>query len=104
LGTRSYIAKQIGKDQYLTIFCHFNGYPDDNGKILADHYNTPEQVDQLLALGSLYSLGERISPDPQYPHNSNHEQPAVTIAYERDEGLADCGARIMSLDELLYRV
>ncbi|WP_155817557.1 hypothetical protein [Anaerotruncus colihominis] len=43
---------------YLTIFCHLNGYPDDNGKVLADHYNIPEQVDRLLALGDLHSLGE----------------------------------------------
>ncbi|EDS13114.1 hypothetical protein [Anaerotruncus colihominis] len=41
-----------------------------------------------------------MEPDPQYPHNSNHAQPEVTIAYQRDEDLTDCGARIMSLDEL----
>ena len=31
MGTRSYIALQIEEDEYLTIFCHYNGYPDDNG-------------------------------------------------------------------------
>ena len=30
MGTRSYIALQIEEDEYLTIFCHYNGYPDDN--------------------------------------------------------------------------
>ena len=29
MGTRSYIALQIEEDEYLTIFCHYNGYPDD---------------------------------------------------------------------------
>ncbi len=26
MGTRSYIALQIEEDEYLTIFCHYNGY------------------------------------------------------------------------------
>lgn len=29
MGTRSYIALQIEEDEYLMIFCHYNGYPDD---------------------------------------------------------------------------
>ena len=32
MGTRSYIALQIEEDEYLTIFCHYNGYPDDTGE------------------------------------------------------------------------
>ena len=53
MGTHSIIAKQIGEDKYLTIFCHYNGYPDDNGATLLKHYNTPERVDALFALGDL---------------------------------------------------
>ena len=53
MGTRSYIALQIEEDEYLTIFCHYNGYPDDNGAILAEHYdNAPGHTAQkLLRLG-----------------------------------------------------
>lgn len=100
MSMRSYIAKRVGEDQYLTIFCHYNGYPDDNGEILVKYYNTPDRLDQLLALGDLHSLGKRIAPDPNYPHNSTHPQKGVTIAYQRDEGMTNCGAVIMSLDEL----
>ena len=41
MSTRSIIAKQVDEDKYLTIFCHYNGYPDDNGATLVKHYNTP---------------------------------------------------------------
>lgn len=56
MGTRSYIALQIEEDEYLTIFCHYNGYPDDNGAILAEHYDKQEKVESLIQLGDLYFL------------------------------------------------
>lgn len=100
MGTRSYIAKQIGSDQYLTIFCHFNGYPEENGAVLVQHYNTPEKVDALLALGDLYYLREKTDPDPGVPHDHNNAQPGVTIAYHRDEGWSECAAAIKTLEEI----
>lgn len=62
MGTRSYIAKQIGDNQFLTIYCQLNGYPEHNGDLLVNHYNTPEKVDELLALGDLYYLREFVCP------------------------------------------
>ena len=56
MGTRSYIARQIGDDQYLTIYCQLNGYPEDTGATLVKHYDTSEKVNALLALGDLYYL------------------------------------------------
>ena len=50
-----------------TIFCHYNGYPDDNGARLVKHYNTPERVDALLALGDLKSSVKKQSPLPRRP-------------------------------------
>lgn len=100
MGTRSYIAKQIGDNQFLTIYCQLNGYPEHNGKLLVDYYNTPEKVDELLALGDLYELRECTSPAPDMPHHSHDAQPGVTIAYQRDEGYTDCDAKMMTLEEL----
>lgn len=100
MGTRSYIAKQTGDNQYLTIFCHFNGYPEENGAMLVQHYNTPERVDALLALGDLYYLREKIAPASGIPHEHGNAQPGVTIAYQRDEGCTGCEAKIQTLEEL----
>lgn len=101
MGTRSYIALQIEEDEYLTIFCHYNGYPDDNGAILAEHYDKQEKVESLIQLGDLYFLRSKLEPNPDLPHNHSTPQPNVTIAYNRDEGWSDCEAVHKTLDELM---
>lgn len=100
MGTRSYIGLQIEEDEYLTIFCHYNGYPDDNGAILAEHYDKQEKVESLIQLGDLYFLRSKLEPNPDLPHNHSTPQPNVTIAYNRDEGWSDCEAVHKTLDEL----
>ncbi len=62
MSTRSFIAKQIEKDAYLTVYCHNDGYLTYNGALLLDCYNTPEQVDELLKLGDLSYLAESSIP------------------------------------------
>ena len=44
MGTRSYIAKQIGNDRYLTISCQLDGYPEEVGATNIKEYSTPEKV------------------------------------------------------------
>lgn len=82
------------------IFCHYNGYPDDNGAILAEHYDKQEKVESLIQLGDLYFLRSKLEPNPDLPHNHSTPQPNVTIAYNRDEGWSDCEAVHKTLDEL----
>lgn len=100
MGTRSFIAKQIGHDQYLTIFCHFNGYPEETGATLIKSYNTSDQVNALLALGDLYYLREKLAPEPGIPHEHSNAQPGVTIAYHRDEGWPKCDAIVKTMEQL----
>lgn len=101
MSTRSIIAKQVDEDKYLTIFCHYNGYPDDNGATLVKHYNTPERVDALLALGDLEVLCEKIEPTPQTAHTADVPQPGVTVAMQRDMHLSGCEAVEMTREELI---
>ena len=61
MATRSYIGKLGPNNTVSYIYCHWDGYPSHNGAILQEHYNTPEQVDALLALGDMSSLGETIA-------------------------------------------
>lgn len=102
MSTRSFIAKQIGEDQYRTIYCHSDGYLEHNGKVLLAFYNTPEQVDELLALGDLSFLDERPNPDPSQVHsfNNNERQEGVTLAYGRDRGEQGTEAKDMTLAQL----
>lgn len=99
MGTHSYIAKQIGNDQYLTIFCQLDGNPEDTGAILVKHYDTPELVDALLALGDLYYLEKKLSPDSEH-HDFSVPQPEVTVAYQRDGGYSGWEATIKTFEGL----
>lgn len=102
ISTRSNIAKKIGEDAYLTIYCHADGYLTYNGAMLLDNYNTPERVDALLALGDLSTLQEKLEPDPNSPHSFdyNERQKGVTVAYGRDRGDSETEARVFSLAQL----
>ena len=53
MGTRSYIGKDIGNGKYSVIFCQLESYLETTGRLLTEHYNTPEKVDALLALGDI---------------------------------------------------
>ena len=102
MGTRCYIAKEIDNQQYKSIYCQLDGYPEMVGKLLLKHYNTSEKLDSLLALGDIYVLGEKITPDPGRPHNANESfQKGVTVAYGRDFDGPDFPAEIRTLDEMI---
>ena len=66
MGTPSFIAKQIGTDAYLTIYCQIEGYLCSTGALLVEHYNTSEQVDALLARGDIYSVQSTLNPDSHH--------------------------------------
>lgn len=70
--------------------------------MLLDHYNTPERVDALLALGDLSTLQEKLEPDPNLPHSFdyNERQEGVTVAYGRDRGETGTEARVATLADL----
>jgi hypothetical protein len=42
------------------IYCHFDGYPEHNGMMLAKHFDTPFKVAKLIELGDISSLGETL--------------------------------------------
>lgn len=59
MSTRSYICMEVGDNRYKTIYCHFDGYLDYNGKMLTEYYNDRARVEKLLELGDLSILREK---------------------------------------------
>ena len=60
MGTRSTIAVEYADGTVGQVYCHWDGYLEHNGMILYKHYSDPFKVRELLDLGDLSSLGERI--------------------------------------------
>jgi len=56
MGTRSRIAIRCADNTYLSVYCHWDGYPSHHGPILQQHYNTEQKVCALLAGGDFSSL------------------------------------------------
>ena len=60
MGTRSTIALEFADGTVQQVYCHWDGYLDYNGKILQEHYSDPFKLRDLIDLGDMSSLGERI--------------------------------------------
>lgn len=58
MSTRSAIALKRKDGSYQWIYVHFDGYVAGNGVTLLEHYKTVEDVERLVDLGDLSSLGE----------------------------------------------
>lgn len=102
MSTRSRIGIEIEKGKYKHIYCHFDGYPENNGVILIDHYKDREKIEKLIALGDISSLGEKVEPDPNFEHSFDYgkRQEDVVVAYGRDRGETDIDARVGSLKDM----
>jgi len=58
MATRSRIGVMHG-DIVKSIYCHWDGYLEHNGKILLEHYNSAK-ANELVSLGDLSSLRPEI--------------------------------------------
>ena len=53
MGTRSRIGIQLQDNSVLSVYCHYDGYPEFNGRVLRDNYNTVEKVKELIDGGDM---------------------------------------------------
>lgn len=83
MSTRSWICLEQD-DGYLCVYCHHDGYPEYNGAILLNHYQDYQKVRQLISLGNMSSLEEKIEPDEHLPHTFEEPQTDVCVFYHRD--------------------
>jgi len=56
MATRSRIGLQLSDDSIVSVYCHYDGYPAYNGRILRTHYNTREKVEALVDGGDVSCL------------------------------------------------
>ena len=100
MGTRSNIGIVNEDDSVTAIYCHWDGFLSYSGKILLRHYTSTDIVNQLMLLGDLSSLNEKLYPDDSKPHTFQNQQEDVCVAYgrERSESDVDCKTFI-NIDE-----
>ena len=92
MGTRSTIAIKTEEGKLRTIYCHWDGYVDHNGRILLNNYTTPEKVKALIDLGDLSQLSTEVGDVRTFGIDGQGEQPELPMfgnwctAYHRDRG------------------
>jgi hypothetical protein len=88
MATRSNIAIVNQDKSISSIYCHWDGYPENNGKILLNHYNNAGIVHELLDLGNLSQLCEKLYSDNN-SHTFANPESGVCVAYGRERGEKD---------------
>jgi len=56
MGTRSRIGIQLKDNSILSIYQHWDGFPEWTGRILNTHYSTKEKVSELIDGGDCSSI------------------------------------------------
>ena len=88
MGTRSRIGYELPDHSVVSSYCHWDGYPEGNGKILVQHYLNREDVQELIDGGSMSSLRTRGTWDHSSPlRDENGEyicDAAGYLKYEND--------------------
>ena len=70
MSTRAAIAKlNTNTNEAKFIYCHSDGYLEYTGKILNEHYNSEDKVDELLSYGDLSIINENIGEKLDVPFN-----------------------------------
>ena len=84
MGTRSRIGVMFG-ETCRSVYCHWDGYPSHNGRILLEHYNSSKAAN-LVALGDMSSLRPNFEIPEGVEHDFNLPAEDITVYYGRDRG------------------
>lgn len=60
MATRSTIALEYADGTVEQVYCHWDGYLDNNGRILLENWSDPFKLQQLIDLGDLSILSNEI--------------------------------------------
>jgi hypothetical protein len=94
MATRSTIALEFADGTIGQVYCHWDGYLANNGKILQEYYSNPFILRDLIDLGSLSSLRPQIGtkhPFSMFEANMTQDEYAnlyrdMCTFYGRDRG------------------
>jgi hypothetical protein len=103
MATRSHIGKLLSDGSVKYIYCHWDGYPEHNGKILKEYYTNEAKVDALLELGGLSILGEEIGEQQDFDNRDTHNS-KWCLAYGRDRGEDGVEAKIAEdIEDMIFQ-
>ena len=85
MSTNSLISIKEPSGKTTGIYCHWDGYIDGVGTVLYHCYQNVNKIRELIALGDISYLEEKVAPTKP-GHSFDHPEANVTVAYHRDRG------------------
>jgi hypothetical protein len=83
MGTQSFIGIETEAGKVRGVYCHWDGYVDGVGATLKEHYVDSSKINDLIALGSLSSLGPLLGEKHMFNDPSAYDK-GWSTAYHRD--------------------
>jgi hypothetical protein len=88
MGTRSTIALEFADGTVKQVYCHWDGYLSNNGRILQESYMDPFKVKELVERGAMSSLSEVVDGCSFYAEDRGEE---LTVNdYKNSDEYFDC--------------
>jgi hypothetical protein len=96
MSTRSRIGLELTDGSVISIYCHFDGYPEFNGVKLVEHFNSYEKAAELIDLGDISCLwtnagwnNETLPETGPLPYSTRGEDCPPRLDANLNEYLAD---------------
>lgn len=83
MATRSRIGILENGGSVKSIYCHWDGYPSNNGELLTKHWSDTDKILKLIKLGDISSLGSEIGSKQDFNQPTDRNW---CLAYGRDRG------------------
>lgn len=81
MSTRSVIGIMQDDKTVLSVYCHFDGYPEHTGYFLKKFFDTTEKVQNLISNGDISSLLSSQNWDRETHPKINRKQVLKTLYY-----------------------
>ncbi len=90
MGTRSTIAIEFADNTVSQIYCHWDGYLENNGAILTQSYMDPFKVRALIDLGDFSSLRDSVEETADTAYTQRGEEKEIRRYKDADEYFDCC--------------
>lgn len=97
MGTRSRIAIENEDGTFESIYCHWDGYPSHNGKLLLENYKTESIVRKMIKLGDMSTM----APTLGVKHDFDTRDDFGCTFYRRDRGEKNVSSKKSANEEEL---
>ena len=86
MGTHCTIGYEREDGTIVASYCHYDGYVSSVGVKLARQYSDIEKIKELIALGAMSYLTNKINPSVGSRHSFDTPEDGITVFYHRDRG------------------